>query len=62
MAQFNQVDTLNGLFKTVYADKIKDLIPEGVKLLKMISFNSAQKALGNTFNTPLVLGLEHGKL
>lgn len=60
MAQFNQVDTLNGLFKVVYADKIKDLIPEGVKLLKMISFNSAQKALGNTFNTPLVLGLEHG--
>jgi hypothetical protein len=60
MAQFNQVDTLNGLFKTVYADKIKDLIPEGVKLLKMIPFNSAQKALGNTFNTPLVLGLEHG--
>ena len=43
MAQFNQVDSLNGLFKTVYADKIKDLIPEGVKLLKMISFNSAQK-------------------
>jgi hypothetical protein len=60
MAQFNQVDSLNGLFKIVYADKIKDLIPEGVKLLKMIPFNSAQKALGNTFNTPLVLGLEHG--
>jgi hypothetical protein len=60
MAQFNQVDTLNGLFKIVYADKIKDLIPEGVKLLKMIPFNSAQKALGNTFNTPVVLGLEHG--
>lgn len=60
MAQFNQVDTLNGLFKTVYADKIKDLVPEGVKLLKMIPFSSAQKALGNTFNTPLVLGLEHG--
>lgn len=60
MAQYNQVDTLNGLFKTVYADKIKDLIPEGVKLLKMIPFSSAQKALGNTFNTPLVLGLEHG--
>lgn len=60
MSVYNQVDTLNGLFKTVYADKIKDLIPEGVKLLKMIPFNSAQKALGNTFNTPLVLGLEHG--
>jgi hypothetical protein len=60
MATYNAVDTLNGLFKVVYADKIKDLIPEGVKLLKMIPFNSAQKALGNTFNTPLVLGLEHG--
>lgn len=60
MAVYNQVDTLNGLFKTVYADKIKDLVPEGVKLLKMIPFQSAQKALGNTFNTPVVLGLEHG--
>ena len=39
----NQVDTLNGHFKESYADKIKDLIPEGVKLYNMISFNSADK-------------------
>lgn len=59
MAQVNVVDTLNGLFKTQYADKIADLIPEGVKLLKMIPFSTALKS-GSTYNTPLYLGLEHG--
>lgn len=56
----NTVDTLNGYFKESYADKIKDLVPEGVKLLKMIDFNSAEKAPGNLFHQPLDLGLEHG--
>lgn len=56
----NIVDSLNGLFKESYADKIKDLVPEGVKLLKSIRFNSADKAPGNLYHTPLVLGLEHG--
>jgi len=60
MAQVNAVDTLNGLFKTVYADKISDLIPEGVKLLKMLPFAPALKGTGASFNTPLCLGLEHG--
>jgi len=52
----NAVDTLNGYFKESYADKIKDLVPEGVKLLKMIDFNSAEKAPGNLFHQPLDLG------
>jgi hypothetical protein len=56
----NTVDTLNGLFKESYADKIRDLVPEGVKLFKMIPFNSAEKATGNLYHTPLALGLEHG--
>ena len=60
MAQASTVDTLNGLFKESYADKIKDLVPEGVKLLNMISFNSSEKAPGNLFHAPVTLGLEHG--
>lgn len=54
------VDTLNGLFKESYASKIRDLVPEGVKLLNMIDFNSSDKAPGNLYHAPVTLGLEHG--
>lgn len=50
MADFpgtNDFSTLNGHFKEVYASKIKDLRPDGVKLLKGIQFMKAEKALGN---------------
>lgn len=56
----NTVETLNGFFKESYADKIQDLVPEGVKLLKLIDFNSAEKSPGNLYHQPLDLGLEHG--
>lgn len=56
----NTVESLNGLFKESYADKIKDLVPEGVKLYNMIPFNSSQKQTGNLYHCPLALGLEHG--
>jgi hypothetical protein len=55
----NQVDSLNGHFKELYADKIKDLIPDGVKLYNMIDFMESKK-LGNAYNQPVTLGLEHG--
>lgn len=54
------VGNLNGLFKEVYADKLKELIPDGVKLLTMIKFGAKEKSLGNLFHQPVVLGLEHG--
>lgn len=38
MATANTLDTLNGFFKESYADKLKDLIPDGVKLLNSIDF------------------------
>ena len=50
MARTNDVTTLNGHFKETYSDKIKDLIPEGVKLVNMISFNSADKQPGNLYH------------
>lgn len=56
----NNLTTLNGLFKEVYANKLENLIPDGVKLLNMISFVSRQHQEGNLYHQPVVLGLEHG--
>lgn len=55
----NTVSTLNGHFKELYADKIKDLIPDGVKCYNMIPFTESKK-LGANYNQPVILGLEHG--
>ncbi len=56
----NFSDTLNANFKIVYAEKIENLIPDGVKLLNRISFSGREAQLGNLYSQPLVLGLEHG--
>lgn len=55
----NLVGNLNGLFKQTYADKLKDLIPDGVKLLNMVKFSSKDKT-GDKYNQPVILGMEHG--
>lgn len=36
----NTVGNLNGLFKESYADKLNELIPDGVKLMNKIKFMS----------------------
>lgn len=54
------VGTLNGLFKETYADKLKNLIPDGVKLLNRIKFLPKEKMPGNLYHQPVILGLEHG--
>lgn len=56
----NSLSTLNGMFKEVYADKIKDLIPDGVKLLNLINFAPKDKQPGNLYHQPVTLTLEHG--
>lgn len=56
----NTVGSLNGFFKEVYADKLKELIPDGVQLMKLIKFNEKTKQPGNLYHQPVVLGLEHG--
>lgn len=56
----NDFQTMNSIFKEAYADKVKDLIPDGVKLLNMISFTAADKQPGNLYHQPVTLGLEHG--
>ena len=56
----NSVGTLNGFFKEAYADKLKELIPDGVKLLNKIKFMPKDKQPGNLYHQPVILGLEHG--
>jgi len=46
----NTVGNLNGMFKEVYADKLQDLLPDGVILLKEIKFNGKDKQPGNLFH------------
>lgn len=48
----NTVGSLNGFFKEVYGDKLQDLIPDGVILLKEIKFNGKDRAPGNLFHQP----------
>lgn len=56
----NDLTTLNGLFKRVYADKINDIIPDGVKLVKDIPFVAKEKQNGALYIQAVTLGLEHG--
>ena len=56
----NVVGNLNGFFKELYADKLKDLIPEGLKIINAIGFISKEKQGGNLFHQPVILGMEHG--
>lgn len=60
MASANDLSTLNGMFKETYANKIENLIPDGVKLINEIKFASRDKQPGNLYHQPVVLGLEHG--
>ena len=52
-------DTLNGMFKEVYASKIRDLVPDGLKLLQAVDFNEQSSTLGNLYHQPVILAMEH---
>lgn len=52
MSTANNLTTLNGLFKEVYADKLEHLIPEGVKVYNLIKFAQRNKQPGNFYNQP----------
>lgn len=60
MSAANTLDTLNGLFKDVWAPKLENSIPDGVKLYNMIPFVPQADRTGNLYHQPVVLGLEHG--
>lgn len=54
------VGTLNGFFKESYAKDIKNLIPDGIKLLPLIPFSKKEAILGSLYHQPVILGHEHG--
>lgn len=56
----NSAASLNGLFKEVYEDNLKRLIPDGKKILQKIKFVSKDRMPGNAYHQPVVLGMEHG--
>jgi hypothetical protein len=60
MALANTTQTLNGLFKEVYAKNLVNLIPDGVKLLTKIPFAKREATLGSLYHQPVILGHEHG--
>jgi hypothetical protein len=60
MQTANDLISLNGLFKKVYATVHKDLLPDGVKLLKEVPFVSKAERQGASYNQAIVLGMEHG--
>lgn len=46
----NNATSLNGLFKEVYEDNLKRLIPDGKKILQAIKFVSKDKMPGNAYH------------
>lgn len=56
MSTANNLSSLNGMFKECYAEKLGELIPDGVKLLNKIKFLSKDKQPGNLYHQPVILG------
>lgn len=56
----NAMDTLQGWFKELYADKEIRLVPDAAWLTKNIPFNKAEAGLGNLYHQPVVLTQEQG--
>jgi hypothetical protein len=56
----NAVDTLNGLFKEVYADSLADAKPKGLHITRDIPFVERSRMPGNEFHQPVSLTHEHG--
>ena len=59
MADTNTTSTLDGLFKEVYADKLETLLPENVRLLKMVPFTERTR-IGDSYHQPVILSNSHG--
>lgn len=60
MAQYNAASTISSWLKEVYADSLQSLIPDGVRVLKMIKFSAGEKEIGDKYVQPLALTHEHG--
>jgi hypothetical protein len=60
MAQYTDPTQLSGLFKEAYGDEIINLIPEQMKILKLVPFVESDKEEGNFYNQPVIVQQEHG--
>jgi len=60
MTQYNSATTISAWLKEIYADSLQNLVPEGVRLIKMVQFKSGDKEIGDKFIQPVVLTHEHG--
>lgn len=60
MAQVNDIAQLDGLFKTIYAEKLLDLVPDFCILQKKLEFVSADKEQGDHYEQPVALSQEGG--
>lgn len=60
MAQYNAASTVSAWLKEIYADEIHTLIPEGVKLVKLVKFQSGEKEIGDKYVQPVALTHEFG--
>lgn len=59
MAQYLTTTQLDGLFKEVYSDSIKSLLPDNAVLQKIIPFRESEK-LGDSYHQPVRLTHSHG--
>ena len=60
MAAANSATTINAWLKEIYADSLQTLIPEGVRLVKMVKFSAGEKELGDKYIQPVALTHEFG--
>lgn len=60
MAGENTVSTANGLFKTVYGNKLIKAVPDFAVLQKLVSFAKQDKEIGAYFEQPVSLSHEAG--
>lgn len=62
MSTITNLPTLNALFKTIYSDKVADLVPDHAEILKNVSFVSNAQKNGGYYYQPVLLNREHGVL
>lgn len=60
MSQYNTASTINAWLKEIYADNIQNLVPEGVRLVKLVKFSAGEKELGDAYIQPVALTHEAG--
>lgn len=56
----NTTETMEGLFKRVYDDRVRYIYPNGVRLVRDIPFRGGASRPGESFNSAITLKFENG--